>query len=63
MTMRGLSSEARELNEEELNAVAGGAGILDSIVGAATKIWNLITSPAPTGVKGEAMDKSRDWID
>ena len=56
MTMNDLNSETRELNDEELNTVTGGS-IVDNVVGVATQIWKIITSPAPTGVKGEAKDR------
>jgi bacteriocin-like protein len=56
MIMNDSNDEARELNDEELNAVTGG-GIVDSVVGVATQIWKIITSPSPGGVKGEAKDR------
>ena len=61
MTMNDLNSEKGELNDAELNSVTGGS-IVDTVVAVATKVWNIITSPAPGGVKGEATDdKHKDW--
>ena len=52
MTMNDM----HELNDSELNAVIGGS-IVDTVVGVATQIWNIITGPTPRGVKGESMDR------
>jgi hypothetical protein len=53
----------QELTDGELDAVTGGS-VVDTVVGVATQIWKIITSPAPSGVKGEALDKGhRDWTD
>jgi len=55
MTMKDLSSEKDELNDEALNAVTGGSAV-DTLIGVAKNVWNILTSPTK-GVKGEAMDE------
>ena len=54
MTMNDAKKETGELNDAQLNAVTGGT-VVDTVVGVATTIWNILTSP-PRGVKGESKD-------
>jgi hypothetical protein len=62
MTMKDLSSETGEMNDEDLKTVTGGS-VVDTVVGVARNVWNILTRPLP-GVKGEAMDKGhRDSIE
>jgi hypothetical protein len=62
-TLDDPDSKKDQLNEADLNAVTGGSAV-DTIIGAAKQVWNIITNPAPSGVKGEAKDKDHSsWIE
>ena len=57
------ASIKQELSDGELDAVTGGS-IVDTVVGAATKIWKIITTPDTGGVKGESLNRGhQDSID
>jgi hypothetical protein len=52
--MKDPTSETGELNDQDLNTVTGGSAV-DTVIGVAKNVWNILTSPPPT-VKGESMD-------
>ena len=57
------SGQKDELDDKELNAVAGGSPV-DTVIGVAKNVWNNILTAPPSSIKGESIDaRHKDWTD